>query len=103
MAEGIIVLDFVTTSENYDLLADETILNYLAKNYNITQKQIDDSQFYAEVIIMVGTPTQIKLNNNTEYTNFINGKVWTAGKAIAIKHLFLKDKDVNGQVVFRKV
>ena len=90
-----ISLNFTTTSADHDLYKNENIQNALLEFYS--RSQIDDGiKMVVTVILTSSIATQIKINNQSFYNDFISGVVFDCTNLIT--SIKIKDTGISGTI-----
>jgi hypothetical protein len=88
---------FSTTTNNYDLLADATIVDQITKHlgdgiYNSILKGNARLSF----TVFVNSTTQIKFTEDDNWQDFIVDKVYSSNSVGYPKHIYIKDTGITG-------
>lgn len=88
-----IIKDFTTSTVDYDLFQDTSIRNALLQF--ATEEELTEG-IDLNITVLIDTKTQVKINNQSEYNDFLADTVFDICQTI--NSVKIKDSGITGQI-----
>lgn len=93
-----IILKFLSTTNDYDLLQDTNIQSALVSKYGFYGSHIPTDGINASITVFIDSITQIKINNENFYQDFVSDIVWSNSGNSIFHSIKIKDASVYGTI-----